>query len=175
MKSKYIKLLIIVFFVICIDQVSKLLITRSLYLTENVVLIKDFLNITFYANTGAAFGILQSGRIFLICSSFLFLAYLIFELRKNINNNLMSLFLTFVISGLLGNLIDRIFRGYVVDFISFRIFNPIFNVSDIFISVGCALIILLMLKEEVNANKSRKRRNFKGNLADFNLSLPGKK
>lgn len=157
MKDKYAKLLIIIFIVIWLDQFSKLLITKTLYLEENITIIKNFLNITFYANTGAAFGIFSNNRLFLILISLIFLIYLIFEVKRNINKKLMPVFLTFVISGLLGNLIDRIFRGYVIDFISIKIFNPIFNISDTFITIGCISIILLMIKEEINANKSGKR------------------
>ncbi len=145
--------------IVWIDQITKLFIVKNLYLGENITVIKSLLNITFCANTGAAFGMMGSGRIPLIFVSLVFLSYLIFELKKNISNKTMTLFLTFVIGGLLGNLIDRIFRGYVVDFINLSIFNPVFNVSDIFISIGCVLVIILMLKEEVNANKSRKRKS----------------
>ena len=159
MKDKYAKLLIIIFLILWLDQFSKLLITKTLYLGENLSIIKNFLNITFYANTGAAFGIFSKSRIFLITTSLILLIYLIFELKKNINKKLMPIFLTFIISGLLGNLIDRIFRGYIIDFISMKIFNPVFNISDTFITIGCISIIIIMLKEEVNANKNRKRIN----------------
>jgi signal peptidase II len=123
---------------------------------QSVNIISGLMNLTYYNNTGAAFGMLGNSRIMLIFVAFILLFYLISELKKNINNKATLLFLTFIISGLVGNLIDRIFRGYVVDFIDLSIFNPIFNVSDIFISIGCVFTIIMLIKEEVNEHKSKK-------------------
>ena len=72
------------------------------------------------------------------------------ELKKNINNKIFVISLSLIISGALGNLIDRIFRGYVVDFISFTLFNKemaIFNIADIFITIGVTILLVRIFKE----------------------------
>lgn len=71
----------------------------------------------------------------------------------------MNIFLTFIISGLVGNLIDRLCKGYIIDFIDVSIFGPVFNVSYIFICIGATLTIILLIMEALNEYKNKKRRD----------------
>ena len=101
----------------------------------------------------------MNSTFILILITILLLIYLIIELKKNFNNDFISLSLSLIISGALGNLIDRVFRGYVVDFISFILFNKemaIFNVADAFITIGVVILLIYIFKEgkyERNNNK----------------------
>ena len=88
----------------------------------------------------------------------LFLIYYLIKEIKNSVDKLSIIVLSFILSGAIGNLIDRLFRGYVVDFISFTLFGiemPLFNIADIFISIGVILLIPIIVKGEVNDKKSK--------------------
>ena len=142
---------------IFIDQITKIL--ANLYL-DNIILIKNFFNVTYVENTGAAWGILANNRVILIGVSIIALLFI----NKYINsetefNKLTITSYGMVLGGIFGNLIDRIFRGYVIDFLNFNIFGydfPVFNIADTLIVVG----IILMFIEVIRGNygsKSRKK------------------
>ena len=138
-----------------LDQLSKKQIVDYLKLGEKIEIIKNFFNITHVRNYGAGFSILQNARLFLSLVSIIaigVLAYLLVTTKKK--NTLTTISYLMVISGALGNLLDRLRQGYVVDFLDFKIFGwdyPVFNVADIFITVGCFLLILVSLKGEKDA------------------------
>lgn len=163
MKKDYIKIIIYIVSLILLDQITKILIVNNLELNSSIILIDNFLKFLYIKNTGAAFGIF-SGNIFLLIFITLILMYfLINELNKNIKDKLYLITIPLIIGGALGNLIDRVFRGYVVDFISFTLFNKemaIFNVADIFICVGVFLYAYIVIKDGVKdgKNSSRKRK-----------------
>jgi signal peptidase II len=159
MKKKYISFIIVFIIIVLIDQLTKFLVVKNLYLGESVSVINGFLNVTYNMNTGAAFGIFSNNCVLLILVSYIFLVYLYYEIKRNINYFPMNLFLTFIISGLAGNLIDRLCKGYIIDFIDVSIFRPVFNVSDIFICIGAILTIILLIMEALDEHKNKKRRN----------------
>ena len=128
-------------FIVLIDQFTKYLIfyNKKLFINKDFLLFK----IDFVKNYGAAFNILSGSRIFLSLISIIFsllLIYLIF--RKN-TFNLFDLYsYSFILGGTIGNGIDRIYKGFVVDFINLNIINfPVFNIADI--SINIAFIFLL--------------------------------
>ena len=129
-----------------IDQITKILVVNSLVPGENIEIIKNIFNIIYTNNTGAAFSILLGKRIFLIVVAVLIIGVLLYYIKRNkIEKKIDIIALSFVIGGSLGNLIDRIVRGYVIDFISIKIGNynfPIFNVADALIVVGVILLLL---------------------------------
>ena len=87
--------------------------------------------------------------------------YLIKEIKSKKDNNLLLISSSLIISGACGNLIDRIFREYVIDFISFTLFNkemPVFNLADIFISIGVIIYIIMIFMESSNERSNSKRR-----------------
>lgn len=148
--KKYFKIIIITILLIMFDQVFKLLITNYFEVGDSLTIINNFFRIYYIKNTGAAFGIFMNNTFILIGITILLLIYLISELKKNIDNKIIIFSLSLIISGALGNLIDRIFRGYVVDFISFILFNKemaIFNIADTFITIGVIILLVHIFKE----------------------------
>lgn len=140
-----------------IDQITKILVVNSLVPGENIEIIKNIFNIIYTNNTGAAFSILLGKRIFLIVVAVLIIGVLLYYIKRNkIEKKIDIIALSFVIGGSLGNLIDRIVRGYVIDFISIKIGNynfPIFNVADILIVIGVFLLLLSSRRRQSDDNK----------------------
>ena len=140
-----------------IDQITKILVIKILPLSGSIEIIKNFFYIIPTNNTGAAFSILIGQRIFLILITIAILAFLIQYIKKNkIERKIDIISFSFIIGGSLGNLIDRIVRGYVVDFISIKLgsYNfPIFNVADTLIVVG----VFLLLIKNTGGNKNDNR------------------
>ena len=133
-------------FIVLIDQFTKYLMIYNTKLFIN----KDFLlfKLDFVKNYGAAFNIFSGNRIFLSLISILFsilLIYLIF--RKN-NLNTFDLYsYSFILGGTIGNGIDRIYKGFVVDFINLNIINfPVFNIADISINIGFIFLLYNIFK-----------------------------
>lgn len=139
-----ITILSIIFLVI--DQISKILIIKLLEPNEVITIIKNLFYIIYTNNTGAAFSILLGKRIFLIVVAILIIGILLYYIKKNkVDGKLNIIAFSLIIGGSLGNLIDRIVRGYVVDFISIKLgsYNfPIFNIADTLIVVGVFLLLI---------------------------------
>ena len=144
------KIFIISIFLIILDFISKLLIIN--FLKVDLFLIPNFLYLTFVTNTGTFWGLFSNINIFFMILSIIVLSLLIYIITvKTTLNKLNIILYSLVISGIIGNLIDRIIRGYVVDFIGIKIFNynfPIFNFADIYIVIGVLLFILIGEKYE---------------------------
>lgn len=159
MKKKYIKTILFIITLILLDQLSKLLIIKFFNVNEGINIIKGFLKLFYIKNTGAAFGML-SGNIFLLSMiTIILIYYLIKELKNNMSNKLSRISFALILSGAIGNLIDRVFRKYVVDFISFTLFNhemAIFNIADSYITIGVILLMYVIFKEGKNAKNSSK-------------------
>lgn len=153
-------IILISIILLCIDQISKLLVVNILTKTESITIIKNFFYLTYINNDGAAFSILVGKRIFLILVAILVIILLLYYIKKNnIQNKLEIISLSLILGGSLGNLIDRVVRGYVIDFLDFKIFNynfPIFNLADTFIVIGVFLLLLKELRKE-NTLDSRKK------------------
>lgn len=131
-----------------IDQLTKIQIENNFFVGDSLAIIQDFFHITYVQNRGIAFGIFQ-GKINLI-SVFTVIAiigivyYFIKTLKKS--NFLEKIAYMLIISGAIGNMIDRIFRGYVVDMVDFRgIWSFVFNMADVYINIGVVMILLDML------------------------------
>lgn len=140
------------FILVLIDQIIKILVSNMI---ESIVIIKNFFNLTYVENTGAAFSLLENNTLFLILITFvtLFLIYK-FLLKNKEFNKLEIITYSLLIGGIIGNLIDRIVYGYVIDYLEFIILNrhmPIFNFADICIVIGTILFLILTIKEERNA------------------------
>lgn len=128
-----------------IDEISKLLVVKFLVPGDIVTVIDGFFYIVYTNNTGAAFSILLGKRIFLIVVALIIIGFLFFYIKKNsVSKKIDVIAFSFIIGGSLGNLFDRIVRGYVVDFLSIRFGNynfPIFNIADTLIVVGVFLLL----------------------------------
>ena len=134
------------FFIVLIDQFTKYLI----FYNHKIFLNKDFLlfKLDFVKNYGAAFDIFSGNRIFLSLISIFFsilLIYLIF--KKNTLNSIDLYSYSFILGGTIGNGIDRIYKGFVVDFINLNIINfPVFNIADISINIGFIFLLYNIFK-----------------------------
>lgn len=152
--------IIISIILLCIDQISKLLVVNLLTKTDSITIIKNFFYLTYINNDGAAFSILVGKRIFLILIAVLAIVMLIRYIKKNnIQNKLELVSISLIIGGSLGNLMDRVIRGYVIDFLDFKIFNynfPIFNLADTFIVIGVFLLLLKEIRKENNLDSRNK-------------------
>ena len=152
--------IIISIILLCIDQISKLLVVNLLTKTDSITIIKNFFYLTYINNDGAAFSILVGKKIFLILIAVLVIVMLIRYIKKNnIQNKLEVVSISLIIGGSLGNLMDRVVRGYVIDFLDFKIFNynfPIFNLADTFIVIGVILLLLKEIRKENNLDSRNK-------------------
>lgn len=132
--------------IIIIDQLTKLILTK-----RNYIIIPKVLSINYCENYGAAWNLFNNQVVFLIIISIIALAFLLKYQKTFLLNIRNKIAFGLVFGGLLGNLIDRIFWGYVRDFISVIIFEynfPIFNAADMAIVLGMGLILIAVLKKE---------------------------
>jgi len=132
---------IIVLPVLVFDQLTKIVVTKSLSLYQSIPVIQGIFHITLVHNRGAAFGILKNQVPLFIITSLLAIVLIYHHLKRAAYKklSLMDMSLSFILAGAIGNLIDRIFLGYVVDFLDFRVW-PVFNIADSAITVGAVLV-----------------------------------
>lgn len=153
-KGDFMKKKIVIISVVCflIDQIFKSLLDRIFYLGQTITIIPSFFSLTYVRNDGAAWSLLAGNQIFLIVISILaiFALYYFFIKGKELNI-LEAISYGLLYGGIFGNLIDRIFRGYVIDFFDFTLSNyhfPVFNIADICIVIGVLFVILSLWKGE---------------------------
>mgnify|MGYP003300935414 CR=1 FL=1 len=144
---------------VLLDQLIKYIITIKVNLYSSIKVIKNFFYITNVRNTGAAFSILTNHTIILIILSFILIGviYLVFIKDKKLNK-LECVTYSILFSGIIGNLIDRIVHGYVIDYLDFYIFGydyPVFNLADICIVISIILIVIFILRGDKNANSNK--------------------
>ena len=133
-------------FIVLIDQLTKYLIfyNNKLFINKDLLLFK----LDFVKNYGAAFNIFSGSRIFLSLISIIFSILLIYLiLRKNTLNSFDLYSYSFILGGTIGNGMDRILNGFVIDFINLNFINfPVFNIADISINIGFILALYLIFK-----------------------------
>ena len=156
-----------------LDQLTKFLVFKYMNLYQSIPLIKDFLHLTYTTNDGAAFGMLDDPSqrwIFLVISSMAIIAFAVYLYLGHADTMLYGVALSLVISGGIGNMIDRLGIGFyvnpntgmgeVIDFIDFcGIWDAVFNGADSFVCIGAGLMILALIldmKKEVVAEKAKK-------------------
>ena len=157
--------------VVALDQISKLLILEFLY-KDQLVLIEGILNFTYVENRGMAFGMLADHRwVFMLLSVIgiaLIAAYMWFYVKDRLGRIALAL----IIGGGIGNMIDRVAYGFVVDFIDFCAFDFwkwVFNIADSAVCVGAGMFILYLILDTVKELKKQKAeamRKEKGDAAD---------
>jgi len=158
LKWKYVILVIVAVSIIGLDQLTKIAIVERFHLGETVSVLLNFFNITYVQNKGAAFGLLAQAdprfRVpFFIVVPLVALGSIAFVFKKIPDHNIkLSVALSLVISGAVGNLIDRLTLGYVVDFLDFHwrwsYHFPAFNVADSAICVGVGILMLDLLMND---------------------------
>ena len=133
---------------IALDQWAKSMAYNTLRVNGPLVLIKGVFELLYSENRGAAFGILQGKQwFFFLVAAAVVIAVLVFVAKLPSGNRYLPLYISMVLllSGAVGNLIDRAVRGFVVDFFYFSLIDfPIFNVADIYVSVGMVILALLI-------------------------------
>ena len=140
---------------IIIDFIVKIIINNNMNVYDSISIIPSFFSITYVRNIGAAFSIMENSRILFIIIGFiaLILIYKYLIMNKVLNKYLMISY-SMLIGGIIGNMIDRIIYGYVIDYLSFNLFGynfPIFNLADTFIVIS----IIMLLLYEVGGSHAR--------------------
>lgn len=153
------KNLIITILLILLDQITKFICLQKLKPIGSLKIIEKFFYLTYVENRGAAFGILQGARyifIFLTISVLIICFYYYKKIPKNKFELLTKTSLTLIISGAIGNLIDRIFRGFVIDMFHFIFWAndfAVFNMADIFVVLGTFLLAVVILFNDIKKDK----------------------
>lgn len=155
--------LLIAALLVGVDRLTKFIVSSNMELQDSIHIIKfgdvEVLNIYYCLNSGAAFSQLQGHKWFLIAiTSAVILVLLFAMIFKKVKRPVYVASVGLIISGGMGNLIDRIFNdGLVVDFIDFRLINfPIFNVADICAVCGAGLLFIAVLNDEIKARRKKK-------------------
>lgn len=155
------KLFGIAFITVLLDQLIKNGLLFFMNYGQSITIIKNFFNITLIGNTGAAFSILSSNTILLIIISVVVLNVLYFFFIKGKTlTDFEQVSYGLLIGGILGNLIDRILRMQVVDYLDFNIFGynfPVFNLADIVIVISMILIVIQIIKGDKNEVSSKSK------------------
>ncbi|MBN2831005.1 MAG: signal peptidase II [Candidatus Omnitrophica bacterium] len=136
---------IIVLVVLALDQLSKFILNANLALNEPIPLVKGVFSLTLIHNRGAAFGIFKNQLYIFIFISVIAIALIYPMFKNNKSGKLYSLSLSLILAGTLGNFLDRVFLGYVIDFLDFHIW-PVFNVADSAITCGTLILGWLIFK-----------------------------
>lgn len=142
--------ILIIALLVALDQAVKLWALRFLASVGSIPVIRDIFHLTYVENRGAAFGVLQNKRWFFIALTVVIVSGVMYFIYKNKGmNKYLKLSLDLVVAGAIGNLIDRVRLGFVVDFLDFRIW-PVFNIADICVVVGgMALAYILLFKSDM--------------------------
>lgn len=139
---------------VIIDQLIKVVVVDHLKPVGTVTLIPNILNLTFVQNPGAAFGMLKNQIWLLVAITVLVSAVIIFLLFAYQDHTFFSYAASvLIIAGGLGNMIDRVYYNYVVDYISFSFFPPVFNFADCCVTIGCVFLIIHIIFFAESRNK----------------------
>ncbi|MBQ0078752.1 MAG: signal peptidase II [Eubacterium sp.] len=143
--------------IIALDRAVKYWISSGMNPGDTIPVIQDIFHITYVQNTGAAFSMMQGQRAFLIALpiAIAVLGLVILFIKRKTWPPVLNIAVAMVCGGGIGNFIDRASIGYVVDMFDFRVF-PVFNVADIFVCVGCGLILYYVIF--IDGKKSKKRK-----------------
>lgn len=134
-----------------IDIISKQLILYFMVENQTIQIIPHFFSLTYVKNTGVAFSMLEGNILFILLMSMIVVGVLVYFAKSKGNGRLEKICYSMILGGALGNFLDRIFYGYVIDFFDFTLFGfkmAIFNVADVLIVCGVFLLIVLELLKE---------------------------
>lgn len=138
-----------------LDRITKIWALNTLIKVPEIVLIENLFSFSYLENRGAAFGIFQNKVIFLALVTFIIMVMIVYYLiRYKPQSKLLRISLALILSGAIGNLIDRIGYKYVVDFIMIHYkdiyYFPTFNVADMLVVIGTAFLAIYLMKEDNN-------------------------
>lgn len=138
---------LITLILLSVDQFSKYIIRQKMSLAESIPIIKSVFHITYVENRGIAFGLFPQGSsLFIVISLIIILGIIFFERKKVIKSLKERFCLGLILGGALGNLIDRLRFGFVIDFLDFRIW-PVFNLADSGVCIGGILMVFFLLRK----------------------------
>ncbi len=154
--------IIVAVLLVVIDQISKFLIVQNMELGESVTIIPGVLDFTYTHNDGMAFGLGSGFRWVFIAVTLLVCGILIFMMTKeDFKSKVYYASVALIVGGGIGNLIDRIFNGYVVDFLALSFFPPVCNFADYCVTAGTILLVVFIIfyygknkNQTVNVDKS---------------------
>ena len=129
------------------DQLTKWAITSSLTIEASIDIIPKALSLTYVQNTGAGFGVLQGQNTLFILVALAAIAVIVFSLRKILEEHHTTWLSALILGGAVGNLIDRLVHGFVVDFINFHIW-PAFNIADSALCIGVIGLVWMSFMEK---------------------------
>jgi len=151
-----VRLFIIAAVIVAIDQATKYIVISLMELGESIPVINGFLYITYVRNPGAAFGMLPYQTLFFIIITAVVVIFIIYYYRTLADDHFwLRLGLSLQLGGAIGNLIDRVRGGYVIDFINFTVWPPVFNIADSAIVVGIGIFIIAFWRDpELRSGRS---------------------
>lgn len=150
---------------VLVDQWIKKLAVDNLMGKEDVILLKDFLALSYAENTGAAFSAFSDSTMVLsVVTLLLLLGGVVFLLLGKVQGKLMNICAVLILAGGAGNLIDRFAHGYVVDYIKTLFIDfPVFNFADILVVVGCFTLMGYLIYDIIREEKQKKKEKADGN------------
>lgn len=138
--------ILIILGLIGLDQISKFLAVKYLVNIGSIPIIKDIFHLTYVENRGAAFGMFQNNQMIFVVVALAACIFGLYYLYKKQLNLLGKSAIILIIAGAIGNLIDRLRLGFVVDYFDFRIvWNYVFNVADVFVVIGTILLCIYII------------------------------
>lgn len=138
--------ILIILGLIGLDQISKFLAVKYLVNIGSIPIIKDIFHLTYVENRGAAFGMFQNNQMIFVVVALVACIFGLYYLYKKQLNLLGKSAIILIIAGAIGNLIDRVRFGFVVDYFDFRIvWNYVFNVADVFVVIGTILLCIYII------------------------------
>ena len=147
--KKQIRIFIYIIGLIILDQLSKVWALSVLRGSDGISVISNVFELSYLENRGAAFGILQDRQIFFVLitiAAAVFLTWIYLRIPQTKKYIPLRIGYVLIMAGAFGNLIDRVVRGYVVDFFYFKLIDfPVFNVADIYVTVTMILLLILIL------------------------------
>lgn len=132
--------------VVVIDQVIKFFVSANLKPIGSTVAIPHLLDLVYVENRGVAFGMFKDMRwIFVALTSIVIVVFIILLIKNGNKSKFFSVSAALIIGGGIGNLIDRVFLGYVIDYLQLSFFSPVCNFADYCISIGTVLLVVYLL------------------------------
>lgn len=158
------KIILITLITLMLDILTKQIVLNFMIEHQSIPIIKNFFSITFAKNTGVAFSFLEGKVPLIIFMTSIVIIFILKYIKTTNPNKLETICYGLILGGAIGNLLDRLIYGYVIDFLDFNLFGypfPIFNLADTFIVIGIIILLILSIIESRNQNEINKQRKSK--------------
>lgn len=133
--------------IVILDQLTKFIVRQNFQLGQSISIIKNIFHLTYIANSGSAFGLFKGYNLFFMLFSIAVIGIAIYSTKRiSGDEKALQLAVGLLLGGTIGNLMDRIFHGSVIDFLDFRIW-PVFNVADSAVTISAIFLIILLWKK----------------------------